>query len=74
MRAKEVGEGQYKASITFSPHGDEVENPEPEISEPTIEDCNDYEIYGEGRLYRMTDNELHNLIKESINILIESKK
>jgi len=124
MRAKEVGEGQYKASITFSPHGDEVENPEPEISEPTIEDCDNYEtiedeeqmerpgngpwkdfalvgdnpdvrryerldkdqnpkiatenklyeIYGEGRIYRMTGNELHNLIKESINILIESKK
>lgn len=72
MRAKEVGEGQFKASITFSPHSDEIEQPEPEINEPTIEDCDNYEIYGENRIYRMTGNELKGFIKESITRVLES--
>ena len=119
MRIKEVGEGQCKASITFSPHSDEMENPEPEVSEPTLEDGNDYEepfdkvgdtskydmeaskiqqqrfkqkhpgwftggmaqegknyeIRTENRVIRMTGNEFHNLIKESVNrVLMERKE
>jgi hypothetical protein len=110
MRTKDSGDGRCKASITFSPHSEEMEQPDPEMSEPTIEDGNDYEkpfdrigdtsrydmegariaqerfkkehpdwftggmavenkvyeIYREGRVTRMTGNELHNLIKESI--------
>ena len=72
MRTKEEGDGRCKASITFSPHSEEMEQPDPEMSEPTIEDCNNYEIYGEGRIYRMTGNELHSLIKESVTRILES--
>lgn len=43
MRIKEVGEGQCKASITFSPHADANEGVEPEETEPTLEDDFDYE-------------------------------
>ena len=71
MRTKSEGDGRCKASITFSPHSDEMEQPDPEMSEPTIEDCNNYEIYGEGRTYRMTGNELHSLIKESVKRILE---
>jgi hypothetical protein len=101
MRTKNEGDGRCKASITFSPHSDEMEQPDPEMSEPTIEDGNDYdmeaarigqerfkeshpdwftggrveennnyEIYGEGRVYRMTGNELHKLIKESVKRIL----
>ena len=116
MRTKDSGDGRCKASITFSPHSEEMEQPDPEMSEPTIEDGNDYEtiedgeqmerpgngpwkdfaldgdnpdvrrykrlnhdqnpkiaienklyeLQTEGRVIRMTGNELHNLIKESI--------
>lgn len=72
MRTKDDGDGRCKASITFSPHSEEMEQPDPEMSEPTIEDCNNYEIYGEGRIYRMTGNELHGLIKESVTRILES--
>lgn len=72
MRTKDSGDGRCKASITFSPHSEEIEQPDPEMSEPTIEDCNNYEIYGEGRIYRMTGNELHGLIKESVTRILES--
>lgn len=72
MRAKEVGEGQYKASITFSPHSDETQQPEPEMNEPTIEDGNNYEIYGEGTAYRMTGDEFRSLVKESVMKILES--
>lgn len=70
MRTKNEGDGRCKASITFSPHSDEMEQPDPEMSEPTIDDCNNYEIYGEGRVYRMTGNELHSLIKESVKRIL----
>ena len=70
MRTKSEGDGRCKASITFSPHSDEMEQPDPEMSEPTIDDCNNYEIYGEGRAYRMTGNELHSLIKESVKRIL----
>lgn len=88
LRIKEVGEGQCKASITFSPHADANEVVEPEETEPTLEDDFDYEdtpneygtvqddrnyeIYGEGRITRMTGSELHNLIKESVKKLLEN--
>lgn len=72
MRTKDEGDGRCKASITFSPHSEEMEQPDPEMSEPTLEDCNNYEIYGEGRIYRMTGNELHSLIKESVTRILES--
>jgi hypothetical protein len=71
MRAKEVGEGQYKASITFSPHSDETQQPEPEMNEPTIDDGNSYEIYGEDTAYRMTGDEFRSLVKESVMKILE---
>ena len=87
MRIKDAEEGKCKASITFSPHADVNDGVEPEESEPTIEDDFDYEdtpneygtvqddrnyeIYGEGRITRMTGSELHNLIKESVKRLIK---
>ena len=114
MRTKDEGDGRCKASITFSPHSEEMEEVDPVMSEPTIEDGNDYEepfdrigdtsrydmegariaqerskkehpdwftggmavenkvyeIYGEGRVTRMTGNDLHNLIKESVNKIL----
>jgi hypothetical protein len=48
-----------------------MEQPDPEIGEPTLEDDFDYEIYGEGRVTRMTDSELHNIIKESVKAILE---
>ena len=155
MRTKEEGAGKCKASITFSPHSEEMEQPDPQMSEPTLEDDfdyedtpneygtvqdgvdyensltpkfkigdrvrniktgkesviseileyvyggiipfyikdqdewelvghdksyelyggignNNYEIYGEGRITRMTGSELHNLIKESVKKLLEN--
>ena len=71
MRTKSEGDGRCKASITFSPHSDEMEQPDPEMSEPTIDDCNNYEIYGEGVSYRMTGNELQDMIKESVKNILE---
>lgn len=71
MRTKEEGAGKCKASITFSPHSEEMEQPDPQMSEPTIEDWNNYEIYGEGRVTRMTGDDLHNLIKESVMKILE---
>ena len=70
MRTKDEGDGRCKASITFSPHSEEMEQPDPEMSEPTIEDCNNYEIYREGRVTRMTGDDLHNLIKESVKKIL----
>ena len=72
MRTKNEGDGRCKASITFSPHSDEMEQPDPEMSEPTIDDCNNYEIYGEGRVYRMTGDEFRSLVKESVTKILES--
>jgi len=45
MRTKDVGDGQCKASITFSPHssGDDNADVDPEDNEPVIEDGNDWE-------------------------------
>jgi hypothetical protein len=43
MKTKDEGDGRCKASITFSPHSDEMEQPDPEMSEPTIQDSYDYE-------------------------------
>lgn len=43
LRIKEVGEGQCKASITFSPHADVNDGVEPNETEPTIEDGTNYE-------------------------------
>jgi hypothetical protein len=115
MRTKDSGDGRCKASITFSPHSDEMEEVDPEMSKPTIEDGNDYEepfdrigdtsrydmegariaqerlkkehpnwftggmavenkvyeIYREGRVTRMTGNELHSLIKESVKKVVK---
>lgn len=71
MRTKAEGDGRCKASITFSPHSDEMENPDQEMSEPTINDDNTYEIYREGRVMRMTGNELRGLIKESVKRILE---
>ena len=73
MRTKDDGDGRCKASITFSPHSEEMEEVDPEMSEPTLEDCNNYEIYGEGRIYRMTGNELHSLIKESVKRVLKEQ-
>ncbi len=70
IKFKEVSEGVYQANIMFSELSDEMAQPEPEMSEPTIEDSNNYEIYGEGRIYRMTGNELHRLVKESVSKLL----
>lgn len=72
MRTKSEGDGRCKASITFSPHSDEMEQPDPEMSEPTIDDCNNYEIYGEGVSYRMTGDEFRSLVKESVMKILES--
>lgn len=138
MRTKEEGVGKCKASITFSPHSEEMEQPDPQMSEPTLEDGvntenelepkfkigdrvrniktgkesviseileyvyggvipfyikdqdewelvghdksyelyggigkNNYEIYGEGRITRMTGDDFHNLIKESVMKILE---
>lgn len=71
MRTKDEGDGRCKASITFSPHSEEMEQPDPETSEPTLEDDYNYEIYGEGRVTRMNGDDLHNLIKESIMKILE---
>lgn len=115
MRIKDDGDGRCKASITFSPHSEEMEEVDPEMSKPTIEDGNDYEepfdrigdtsrydmegariaqerfkkehpdwftggmavenkvyeIYREGRVTRMTGNELHSLIKESVKKVVK---
>jgi len=115
MRIKDDGDGRCKASITFSPHSDEMEEVDPEMNKPTIEDGNDYEepfdrigdtsrydmegariaqerlkkehpdwftggmavknkvyeIYREGRVTRMTGNELHSLIKESVKKVVK---
>ena len=74
MRTKDDGDGRCKASITFSPHSEEMEQPDPEMSEPTLEDCTNYEIaFGEGRTYRMTGNELHSLIKESVKRVLKEQ-
>jgi len=45
MRTKDVGDGQLKASITFSPHSNDNDNADvdPEYNEPVIEDGNDWE-------------------------------
>jgi len=71
LRVKDEG-GKCKASITFSPHSDETQQPEPEMNEPTIEDGNNYEIYGEGTAYRMTGDEFRSLVKESVMKILES--
>ena len=115
MRTKDEGDGRCKASITFSPHSEEMEEVDPEMSEPTIEDGNDYEepfdrigdtsrydmegariaqerlkkeypdwftrgiavenkvyeIYREGRVTRMSGNELRSLIKESVKRVLK---
>ena len=63
--------GTVVCTVSFNPSGIKDSNPDPEMSEPTIEDCNNYEIYGEGRIYRMTGNDLHNLIKESVMKILE---
>ena len=120
MRTKSEGDGRCKASITFSPHSDEMEQPDPEMSEPTLEDDTNYEtieggeqmerpgngpwkdfalvgdnpdvrhyerldhdqnrkienenklyeLQTEGRVIRMTGNELHKLIKESVKRIL----
>lgn len=70
MRTKAEGDGRCKASITFSPHSEEMEEVDPEMSEPTMNDEVDYEIYREGRVTRMSGNELRSLIKESVKRLI----
>lgn len=71
MRTKDEGDGRCKASITFSPHSEEMEQPDPEMGEPTLEDDYNYEIYGESRVTRMTGDDLHNLIKESVKAILE---
>jgi hypothetical protein len=86
MRIKEVGEGQCKASITFSPHSDESGEVDQDISEPTLEDDYNaemnqnsygvkenrfYELCMEGKAIRMTGNELHSLVKESVKKIIK---
>lgn len=74
MRTKGEGEGRCKASITFSPHSDEIEQPDPEMGEPTIEDCTNYEIAYEGKTIKMTGSEFHNLIKESVKKLLKEEE
>ena len=114
MRTKSEGDGRCKASITFSPHSDEMEQPDPEMSEPTLEDGEQmerpgngpwkdfaldgdnpdvrrykrlnhdqnpkiaienklYELQTEGRVIRMTGDEFHNLIKESVKKLLKEE-
>jgi hypothetical protein len=63
--------GTVVCTVSFNPSGIKNSNPDPEMSEPTIEDCNNYEICGEGRIYRMTGNELHSLIKESVKRILK---
>jgi hypothetical protein len=63
--------GTVVCTVSFDPSGIKNSNPDPEMSGPTIEDCNNYEIYGEGRIYRMTGNELHSLIKESVKKVVK---
>ena len=45
MRTKNSGEGQCKASVTFSPHSDENDNPDLDTNEPTIDDDTDETLY-----------------------------
>ena len=73
LRVKDVNEGQCKASITFSPHGDEPEatDVEPQQGGMPIEDENNYEVQmGEGVSYTMTSNELKGLVKESVRRIV----
>ena len=102
MRIKGTEEGKCKASITFSPHSDEMEDPDPETSAPTLEDDIDREeehlekvrkdlmnkqmndFYNrhpdfrgnggkveEGRVLSLTETELNQLVRESVNVLLE---
>ena len=64
--------GTVVCTVSFNPSGIKNSNPDPEMSEPTIEDCNNYEMTYEGRIVRMTGDELHSLIKESVTRILES--
>lgn len=71
MRIKGTEEGKCKASITFSPHSDEMENPDPETSAPTLEDDIDMENNEGGAVYEMYEDDLKELVRESVNVLLE---
>ena len=75
MRTKDVGDGQCKASITFSPHSsDDVESDvDPEDNEPTIDDDTTYEVQKEGRVIRMSPRELRGFVKESVKRVIRGR-
>ena len=63
--------GTVVCTVSFNPSGIKNSNPDPEMSEPTIEDCNNYEMTYEGRIVRMTGDELHSLIKESVKKVVK---
>ena len=72
MRIKGSDEGQCKASITFSPHSDENEDPDPEMNEPTLEDDINLENDG-GPVLEMYENDLEELVRESVISLLEKR-
>ena len=63
--------GKVVCTVSFNPSGIKNSNPDPEMSEPTIEDCNNYEMTYEGRIVRMTGSEFHSLIKESVKKVVK---
>jgi hypothetical protein len=75
MRTKDVGDGQCKASITFSPHSsdDGETDVDPEDNEPTIDDDTTYEVQKEGRVIRMSPRELRGFVKESVKRIIKGR-
>jgi hypothetical protein len=73
MRTKDVGEGQCKASITFSPHSsdDGDADVDPEGNEPTIDDDTTYEVQKEGRVVRMSPRDLRKFVSESVKRVLK---
>jgi len=82
MRTKDVGDGQLKASITFSPHSNDNDNADTshDGDEQVIEDDNlnktrkklSMENKKRNSVYKMTENELKQLVSEAVNRLLET--